>query len=564
MSSTLTPTAICSSTAFTYTPTSGTTGTTFTWTRAAVANISNAAVTTPQSANPNETLVNTSTAPVNVIYDYTLTANGCTTNQNVTVTVKSSPTLSSTLTPTAICSSTAFTYTPTSGTTGTTFTWTRAAVANISNAAVTTAQSANPNETLVNTSAAPVNVIYLYALTANGCANNQNVTIKVNPTPKVINKSSIICSGTSFTIDPINNIMPGEIVPVNTNYTWPIPIFSGVTGLTNGSNLSIISSVLGFNGTAPINVTYNVTATSPTSPSCSSNFNVIVTLKPLPSIPSIAPDEAFLNNPANRICQNSYQTLSASISSTNSSVTPNVNNVIYSWSTLAPTIIKDSSSFTIPKYKNAVYKFDGISANIQVKVTVLEPNGCSNLKSINITPLGTPSNDAVIYNGNDFVCLNNTPVTYAWGTDDRNFVSTNAPGSITTQNWSTPNSSSPPNTFVWVITKTGCTSKTYFIPPGGRSAITQPPVSQTQPIKISPNPANNEAVITWAYSSSADAAAITITDVLGKKVLVKSIPGGSAVPGRAVVNVAGLQRGIYLVNVFINTKKTATGKLVKE
>ena len=42
----------------------------------AVAGISNPA--SSGSGNPNEVLVNTTTAPVNVVYVYTVTANGCT------------------------------------------------------------------------------------------------------------------------------------------------------------------------------------------------------------------------------------------------------------------------------------------------------------------------------------------------------------------------------------------------------------------------------------------------------------------------------------------------------
>ena len=77
--------AATSGTAFTYTATSTTAGTTFAWSRAAVTGISNAAGT--GTGNINESLVNTTTSPVNVTYVYTLTANGCTNTQNVVVTV---------------------------------------------------------------------------------------------------------------------------------------------------------------------------------------------------------------------------------------------------------------------------------------------------------------------------------------------------------------------------------------------------------------------------------------------------------------------------------------------
>lgn len=71
--------------AFTYTPTSATTGTTFSWSRAAVTGISNAATT--GTGNISEALINTTTAAINVTYVYTLTVNGCTSTQNLVVTV---------------------------------------------------------------------------------------------------------------------------------------------------------------------------------------------------------------------------------------------------------------------------------------------------------------------------------------------------------------------------------------------------------------------------------------------------------------------------------------------
>ncbi|MEP7377851.1 MAG: DUF4082 domain-containing protein [Chitinophagaceae bacterium] len=90
LSSNLAATAT-SGTAFAYTPASAVTGTTFTWTRAAVTGISNAAGS--GTGNISETLVNTTSAAVNVTYVYTLTANGCTNTQNVVVTVNTASTV---------------------------------------------------------------------------------------------------------------------------------------------------------------------------------------------------------------------------------------------------------------------------------------------------------------------------------------------------------------------------------------------------------------------------------------------------------------------------------------
>lgn len=201
LNSTLTPPSICSGSVFTYSPSSATPGVTFTWTRDAVAGISNAAINTQQTSNPNEMLINTSSSVVGVTYEYTTTINGCSTSQDVIVNVNPSPTLSSTLTPAPICSNSSFTYSPSSATTGATFTWTRAAVAGISNTAVTVPQTVNPNEVLINTTSSPVNVVYAYSITGNGCSNTQSVVVTVNPTPNAtISGSTTFCTGGSTTL----------------------------------------------------------------------------------------------------------------------------------------------------------------------------------------------------------------------------------------------------------------------------------------------------------------------------------------------------------------------------
>jgi len=113
-----------------------------------------------RSYNWNSTGVQRGTAPdtayfslpstiPNGVYSLVVVANGIASDP-VSFT-DSIPLLSSSLNPPAICTGTSFTYTPASNTNGATFTWTRAAVTGISNAAITTPQTTNPNEVLVNT-----------------------------------------------------------------------------------------------------------------------------------------------------------------------------------------------------------------------------------------------------------------------------------------------------------------------------------------------------------------------------------------------------------------------------
>jgi hypothetical protein len=233
-------------TAFSYTPTSSTAGTTFSWTRAVVAGISNIAGSGTGAIN--ETLVNTTANPINVTYVYTLTANGCPNTQNVVVTVRPLPVLSSASTSNA-CTGTAFTYTATSATIGTTFSWTRAVVAGISNAAGS-GSSATINETLINTTSSPILVTYTYTLLANTLSNTQTVSVTVNPsvtasaslTTMYQGSTSTLSSsltGTGFTYQWYNN---GTLITGATASTYAATASGSYTVIVNTGNCSITSS----------------------------------------------------------------------------------------------------------------------------------------------------------------------------------------------------------------------------------------------------------------------------------------------------------------------------------
>ena len=204
LSSTLTPSAICSGTLFSYTPTSATTGCTFSWTRAALSGISNPAAG-PSSGAINEVLNNTSTSAVSVIYQYTITTpEGCTNTQNVIVTVNPSPSITSSATPAAICSGSTFNYTPTSGSVGA-ITWTRNLIPGISNPAVVVPSSGAINEVLNNTTASPITVVYNLnvPVTANGCTNATPISLNVvvNPLPVfTVTNPAAVCSPSTVSI----------------------------------------------------------------------------------------------------------------------------------------------------------------------------------------------------------------------------------------------------------------------------------------------------------------------------------------------------------------------------
>ncbi|MDX9946338.1 MAG: DUF2341 domain-containing protein, partial [Bacteroidales bacterium] len=234
LSSTLTPDPVCSGSVFSYTPESSVPLTGFAWTRTAVAGIL-PGTDGSGNGNPNEVLENTTSVPINVRYQYTLSANGCSnsTIYNVDVVVNPIPVMSSTLTPDPICSGTVFNYTPQSLTADTNFDWTRAEVAGISTSGSGSGTD-NPNEILTNNTNSPVTVSYVYTLTANGCTNPSDfiVNITVNPTADVAQPDDqVVCNeGATADIEFTTGNTGGTVTYTWTNDTPSI----GLAGTGNG------------------------------------------------------------------------------------------------------------------------------------------------------------------------------------------------------------------------------------------------------------------------------------------------------------------------------------------
>ena len=84
--------AICDSLSFNYTPSSLTTGVVFNWSRAAVTGIEQGA--SSGTGNISEVLSNSTNTNITVTYVFTLTANGCSHTQSITIIVHPTPFLS--------------------------------------------------------------------------------------------------------------------------------------------------------------------------------------------------------------------------------------------------------------------------------------------------------------------------------------------------------------------------------------------------------------------------------------------------------------------------------------
>ncbi|MEO6548448.1 MAG: YDG domain-containing protein [Ferruginibacter sp.] len=388
--------------------------------------------------------------------------------------------------------------------------------------------------------------------------------LTISKTPKLILQTDSICSNTPFAVSPTNS--NGNDFSAGTTYSWAAPSGTGFTGGAPGVNQSSITGILlNDSENSTVTATYRVV---PKTGSCTGDsFTVVIVVKHLPAKPQITRQPATL-----QLCQNSSQNFSASIPSTYSN-TGTPNDVLFTWTTDASLVA--TSSNPRPVGKNAIVRFPG-TGPYQIKIvdSVLERKGCTNDTTLIIGPLGPASSTpvAIIYNGIDFVCLNNNVNAgidgYQWGYDTKellsvNYTSTEAPF-VTAQNLTRPITDTS-GRYIWVLTRSGsCLTKTYFNPPHGRPGIIQPlPVAGGASINIYPNPVSNDAIITWRYTFATDAVAITITDMAGRRIATGRL-FSNITPGRAVLNVGGLAKGIYLVNIRLNNKPAAIGKFIKK
>ena len=275
-------TSICSGLGFTYTPTNVPTGTQYTWTLPTLnplISLSGGLAQGTAQTSITGVLNSLTTGPATATYIITPSANLCTGSTfSLTVSVTAPTTLTSNLTPAAICSNTAFIYNPTSNTLGTIIGWTRPNIIGLANVAAS--GIGNPNEVLVNTSTGVITVPYLFTLTTpTGCVSTQTVNVNVNPAP-VLSSSLVqapICTGTMFSYTP-TSLSPGAI------YSWNRPIIPGISNAAgSGTGLLFPNEILVNTSTLPITVSYNFTITVN---GCTNTQIVSVIVNPKPVVPN--------------------------------------------------------------------------------------------------------------------------------------------------------------------------------------------------------------------------------------------------------------------------------------
>lgn len=169
----------------------------------------------------------------------------------MTVTIIPTPSLTSSLFPAAVCDSNIFNYTPMSAVSGATFAWTRASVLGIPLSA--SSGTGNPFEMFVNITSLPVVVTYVYTIAAAGCTNVQNVTVTVNPTPRLSSPLTApdICDSAVF------HYLPTSVTP-GTQYSWNRPMVSGILPATSfaGMGAGVVSETLYNTTSSTIAVNY--------------------------------------------------------------------------------------------------------------------------------------------------------------------------------------------------------------------------------------------------------------------------------------------------------------------
>ena len=136
-----------------------------------------------------------------------------------------------------VCSNTSVAYTATSSTAGATFAWTRAAVAGISNPAGGGA-GANINESLINTTAANLNAIYVITPSFGGCAGTPfNFTVTVHPqfVQAQLHDDKSICNNTATNF---NIVMTGGTSPYTVNYTRNGVARPALNNYVSGTNVT--------------------------------------------------------------------------------------------------------------------------------------------------------------------------------------------------------------------------------------------------------------------------------------------------------------------------------------
>ncbi|GAA4464436.1 hypothetical protein GCM10023093_14760 [Nemorincola caseinilytica] len=619
LSSSLTPPSVCNNEVFDYNATTATAGTTITWDRAVIPGISSPAASGPDTVN--ETHTNTTDNPIDVVYTFTLDANGCSNTQDVTVVVNPTPFLNTSLTPAAICDSSIFDYDPASNTVGATFAWSRAAVANISNPAAT--GTGNPNERLRNTATFPVAVTYVFTTTIDGCSNAENVSVTVNPRPVLTNTplTSTICDSSSFVFVPTS-------ATLGTYFHWSRPFVPGIAALPDTGSGAVNHQLVNTTNTN-VDVPYTFTLSAN---GCSRTQDVRVTVRPTPKMSSTLTDSACSGMPyvytptTNLIPPVTYawnrpsvlNISPATASGTNginetliNSTTGNID-VVYVYTVTvggtcskrydlrvkvrpaaaAPSITTKPASSSLcgsslfvnfgapnpPAFGNT-YIWSATNAEVYAvgadkqyslvhfksagtaTVTLtssIGATGCQGVATYTVN-VGTDSiaTPKVIYTNGAFICLLNDVDGFQWGSDDSTTLDSTMYAGETSQSYF----NSTPNwtRHYWVMVKKGdCIKKAYYNAPGDNTPRYGGNAGEGATImRVFPNPANDNVSVE-VTTEMEGTMNVELTNMLGQ--VINKVDADTR---KVSMNIASLPAGVYMIDCYLGGVKVGAAKFVK-
>lgn len=387
---------ICSGSAFTITPQDGNgnslpTGTQYKWSMPAGSGFTGgSAQNTPQDVI-SQTLNNTTNTLVTATYTVTPVANGCN-GATFTVTVTVSPKPYVTVQTTTVCSEESFTITPANGSgniipAGTTYNWSTPIVSGLTgevagntmpSIAGSLTNTTNTNQTATYT------VTPIWTQGSNTCTGETfTVTVTVKPKPAVTSITQTVCSGTAFTITPVN--ATNGIVPAGTLYSWVAPAAQpGVSGLVAGNNNTAISGTINNSNITAVTVEYTVT---PTANGCAGvPFTVTITIEPTPTVSAIT----------SQVVCNASQTAPVTFTGT-------ITNTIFEWVNSTPSVgLAASSTGDIAAFVATNNTSNPVTATITVTPKVNNCAGTPQTFTITVNPAPT----VAFSQNNQTVCSN--------------------------------------------------------------------------------------------------------------------------------------------------------------
>ena len=427
-----------------------------------------------------------------------------------TVRVLPFPVLNSTLTPAAVCSGAPFAYSATTITTGAAISWTREVVTGISN--IATSDTGNAiNETLTNTTSAVIPVSYFVTIRASGCANTENVTVDVNPTPTLSGGLNFTtCSGARFVYNASSPVS-------GTSFSWTRAALPGITP-AGASGPASIAETLNNSTSAAIVVGYqfHLTANGCTN---SENINVSVESAPPP------PPHITLTSPS-WVCSNTlYQNFGAA-------TTPPAG-VTYTWGANSADIWATGST---KQYALVNFNYTGVAL---VTLTASYTGSTCGSRDSFVVAVGDAVSEypAVTFANGTFTAPGDM-FSYQWGYDD---VTTLAPTTLAGETSASYANATPDFThnLYWVITEhQWCTQKSYYQAP-----LSVVGVSEMNNVVITPNPNNGNFTIK-AECGYDEKGTVIVANIMGQ--VMKIAPFAT----NSVIEVSSdIAPGIYFVTI---------------